>query len=266
MKISIVTISFNQRAYLKEAMDSVLDQGYPELEYNVVDPGSTDGSRELIQSYGSRVSKAVLEPDRGAADGLNKGFALATGDIFGFLNSDDLLMPRSLQTVADYFHKHPECDIVMGNGHIVDRNGKHVKHIKARNFTVRRHCYTGTDWLQQSTFFRRETFLRSERFNVENRTCWDGELFANMVSNGARIGYIDEDLSCFRIYESSITGSARMKEQYLRDLRRIFQRYLGHNWGFVDELIRQAYRVERFVLRIGYFARNIMKQRPRIDR
>ncbi len=72
MKISIVTLSFNQRAYLKEAIDSVLSQGYPDLEYIVVDPGSTDGSRKTIESYGNRIAHTIFEPDRGAADGLNQ--------------------------------------------------------------------------------------------------------------------------------------------------------------------------------------------------
>ncbi len=91
MKISIVTLSFNQCAFLREALESVLQQGYPDLEYIVIDPGSTDGSRELIQSYASGIAHMVFEPDKGASDGLRKGFALATGDICGFLNSDDLL-------------------------------------------------------------------------------------------------------------------------------------------------------------------------------
>ena len=76
MKISIVTLSFNQRGYLQEAMDSVLSQGYNDLEYIVVDPGSTDGSREVIKSYGDRIAHTLFEPDRGAADGLNFGFVV----------------------------------------------------------------------------------------------------------------------------------------------------------------------------------------------
>ena len=97
LKISIVTLSFNQRAYLQEAIDSVLSQGYLDLEYIVVDPGSTDGSRDLIKSYGDRIAHCIFEPDRGAADGLNKGFERATGDVFGFLNADDLLFPGALR-------------------------------------------------------------------------------------------------------------------------------------------------------------------------
>ena len=259
MKISIVTLSFNQCAYLKAAMDSILDQGYHDLEYIVVDPGSSDGSRELIQNYSSKISKVILEPDRGAADGLNKGFAVATGDLYGFLNADDLLLPGSLHRVADFFDQHPQRDFVMGNGYIIDSKGGRVRPIRARNFKMRPICYRGSDWLQQSTFFRRELFLRSEGFNVENRTCWDGELFANMVSVGAKVGYIDEDLSQFRIYASSITGSGKFKEQYRKDIDRIFARYQGHSWGPVDEVWKHYYRVGRLVSHASYYARKWVK-------
>ena len=96
MKFSVVTVSFNQRQYLEECLTSVLGQDYPSLEYIVVDPGSTDGSRELIESLGSRLAAVLFEPDQGAADGLNKGFQRASGEIFGFLNSDDALLPGAM--------------------------------------------------------------------------------------------------------------------------------------------------------------------------
>jgi glycosyltransferase involved in cell wall biosynthesis len=251
MKISIVTVSFNQRAYLKEAMDSILDQGYPELEYIVVDPGSTDDSRELIQSYADRISKVILEPDRGAADGLNKGFAVATGEVYGFLNSDDLLMPGCLQKVADFFQNHPEIDLVMGNGHKIDGEGNWLSDIKARDYTARRHLYGGTRWLQQSTFFRRKAFLRSPKFNLENRTCWDGELFLNLVAQGSKVGYISSDLSAFRIHGTSISGTGRMWDAYQKDCDRIFRQFQGRGWGLTDELWKFLYRVEGLILRVG---------------
>ena len=155
MKISIVTLSFNQHAYLKEAIDSVLSQGYSNLEYIVVDPGSTDGSRELIKGYGDRIAHTIFEPDRGASDGLNKGFAHATGDVFGFLNADDILFPGSLNHVARFFEAHPECDVVMGDGYKIDGRGRRTRHFVAHDFSVRRFFYGGTQWLQQSTFFER---------------------------------------------------------------------------------------------------------------
>lgn len=260
MKISIVTISFNQLAYLKDAMDSVLNQEYPDLDYIVVDPGSSDGSRNLILSYRDRLSRLIFEPDKGAADGLNKGFAAATGDIYGFLNSDDLLMPGSLQQVANFFKEHPECSIAMGNGHKIDGEGRTIGKIIARDHTVRRHLYGGTRWLQQSTFFRREAYLRSPKFNIENRTCWDSELILNMICQRAKVGYIDSDLSAFRIHNSSISGSGRMFEIYEQDLMRMFRQVKGREWGLGDEAWKFLYRVEGLMLRTRYGIRNLFRR------
>lgn len=251
MRISIVTLSFNQRAFLQEALDSVLSQGYRDLEYIIVDPGSTDGSRELIQSYSDRMAQIIFEPDRGAADGLNKGFSRATGQVFGFLNADDVLMPRSLHLVADFFEKHPECDLALGDGYKIDSAGRMGRHYKARGFTVKRFFYGGSQWLQQSVFFRAKTYLRSPKFNVENRTCWDGELFVNIANQGANIGYIQGDLAGFRIYDASISGSGRMQKQYQADCRRIFRQIRGHDWTVADEALRFLYRAEGILIRLG---------------
>jgi glycosyltransferase involved in cell wall biosynthesis len=251
MKISIVTLSFNQCAFLRDALDSVLGQNYPDLEYIVVDPGSTDGSRELVQSYSERIAQIIFEPDRGASDGLKKGFARATGDVFGFLNSDDLLEPGSLQRVADYFQSHPRCDLAMGNGNIVDVEGRPVRHVKARNFTVKRYLYGGTQFLQQSTFFRREAFLNSPGFDVRNRTCWDGELFVSMVQRGAQLGYIDADLSKFRVHNQSLTGTRRLQKVYYEDRKRVFRDVRGRDWRATDHLWWLLYRSEAVLRRAG---------------
>ena len=251
MKISIVTLSLNQAQYLREAMESVLAQGYPELEYIVVDPGSTDGSRALIESYGSAVAQRIFEPDHGAADGLNRGFARATGDVYGFLNADDVLYPGSLQSVAEFFTQHPQCDIVFGSGHKIDAEGNRLRHFRAAHFTVNRYIYGGAVWLQQATFFRAEAFRRSPHFNVENRTCWDGELFVNMVNQGARTGHLSSDLAGFRIHGASISGSGRLNEQYLRDCRRIFREMRNREWGRMDDLRRVVYRATGYLSRIA---------------
>jgi glycosyltransferase involved in cell wall biosynthesis len=262
VKISIVTLSFNQRAYLQEAMDSVLSQEYPDLEYIVVDPGSSDGSRELISSYGDRISQTIFEPDSGAADGLNKGFACATGDIYGFLNADDLLFPESLNRVAKFFETHPECDMAMGNGYVIDGTGRKIRHIKARDFTVRRYFYGGTSWMQQSTFFRREIYLRSSKFKLQNRTCWDGELFVSMAKLGATVGYVNTDLSGFRIHATSISGSGTNQDAYKKDCRRIFRQTMGHDWTTTDELLRFLFRTEGFLLQIGSKMRGLISRGP----
>lgn len=251
MKISIVTLSFNQRAYLQQAIDSVLSQGCEDLEYIVVDPGSTDGSRELIESYGKRITHTLFEPDRGAADGLNKGFALATGDVFGFLNADDVFFPGALMRVSSFFDAHPNYDMAMGNGFVIDGDNRKTRHIIARDFSVRRYLYGGTRWMQQSTFFRREVFLRTAQFNLENRTCWDGELFVNIAKQGAKVGYIPADLAGFRVHAASISGSGRLNAQYKQDCLRIFRQVQGHDWGMADDVVRFFYRVEGVLKKVG---------------
>jgi glycosyltransferase involved in cell wall biosynthesis len=251
MKISIVTLSFNQGAYLRQAIESVLQQGYADLEYIIVDPGSTDGSRELIQGYSASLSRVIFEPDCGAADGLNKGFSRATGEVFGFLNADDLLMPGALCQVADLFHRDPLVDLAFGNGFVIDGSGLKLRHYRARGFTARRYFYGGAQWLQQSTFFRSGAFLRSEGFNTANKTCWDGELFLTMVGRGARVGYIDSDLAAFRIHQGSISGSSRMAQQFKSDWRRIFRQVQGRDWTLIDDLRRIAGRAAGFISRIS---------------
>jgi glycosyltransferase involved in cell wall biosynthesis len=260
MKISIVTLSFNQAQFLRQAIDSVLDQRYPELEYIVVDPGSTDGSRELIETYASSLAHRVFDPDRGAADGLNKGFALATGEIYGFLNADDLLYPGALQRVAEFFARNSQCDIAFGCGHTIDQHGNRVRHFRAGNFSVARYLYGGAVWLQQATFFRAAAFQHSPGFNLENRTCWDGELIVTMVSQGARIGFIPVDLGAFRIHDASISGSGRLNEQYRRDCRRIFRQVRGRDWNRLDDLCHFVYRATGYLSRwLGQSSRRITK-------
>ena len=250
MKISLVTVSFNQNAYLSQALDSVLNQGFPDLEYIVVDPGSTDGSRETIARYSTRISRSILEPDRGAADGLNKGFQAATGEVFGFLNSDDMLLPGSLSAISNHFEANPACDIALGNGIKIDGGGKTIRHFKARNFAVNSYLYGGAVWLQQSTFFRAAIFNRSPKFNLDNRTCWDGELLVSMLADGAKVGYINTDLGCFRIHETSISGSQRLARQYRMDSRRIFRQIKGRSWSVQDDLLRILFRAVNFANRI----------------
>ena len=257
MKISLVTLSFNQGPYLQQALASVFAQEGVELEYIVVDPGSTDGSRELIEAHRCRLARMLFEPDKGAADGLNKGFREASGEIFGFLNADDVLMPGALARVAAYAGQHPECGLILGDGHILDGTGRRVRRVKARGFTLRRYLYGGTQWLQQSTFFRREAFAASGGFNPENRTSWDGELFVKMATQGVRAGYIGADLAGFRIHAQSISGSGANGRDFERDWRRIFSEVAGRPWRFFDELLRTIYRAEGLLLRAGAWLQDL---------
>ncbi len=209
MKIGIVTISFNQADFLQEAIDSVVISAPNELDYVLVDPGSSDGSVAIAERNQGRFAKIILEPDRGPGDGLNKGFAACEADVFGYLNSDDRFAPGALDFVAEYFARHPDIDLLLGAIRIVDAAGKARWRGRApdRMNVAKFVCGACYAW-QQATFFRRELFERTG-FNAANRACWDGELVLDMVLAGARIGYTDTVLGDFRIYGESLTGSGR---------------------------------------------------------
>ncbi len=113
-KISVITPSFNQAEYLEETIRSVLLQDYPNLEYIIIDGGSTDGSLEIIRKYESRIFHWSSEPDQGQSDAINKGFALASGEIITYLNSDDIYFPNVLRHIAACFLQDPDVGVVVG--------------------------------------------------------------------------------------------------------------------------------------------------------
>lgn len=233
MKISIVTISFDQARFLEQAICSVLDQDHPDIEYIVVDPGSTDGSREIIERYRDRIDKIIFEPDEGPADGLNKGFARASGDVFGFLNSDDVLEPGALSGVAHYFETHPEVDVVSGHSWIIDAEGRNKRRLYSDRYCLRMVAYRACLLAQQSTFFRSEIFRRVGGFTIGNRVAWDGELFVDMALAGARFALVPEFWSRFRIHDEGITGTGKLHKLYPEYTDEMFRKIMGrepHRW------------------------------------
>lgn len=236
MKFSIVTISFNQAAYLEHAIRSVVSQLGVDLEYIVVDPGSTDGSRDIISRYRDLIDVAILEPDNGPADGLNRGFAAATGDVFGFINADDELLPGSLAAVADAFQRRPSLDVVSGCGQFVDEDGRAMRAIVPSRLTPWLYAHGAVTVFQQGTFFRSAQFTQVGGFRQDNRTCWDGELFLDMALAGATFATIGKDLARFRVHAGSITGSGRLAEPYRVDCDRLFEKAMGRARRPTDRL------------------------------
>lgn len=153
--ISIVTPSFNQRAFVRATLDSVLTQGYGELEYVVIDGGSDDGSAEIIEEYGDRLSYWVSEPDDGLYSALNKGFARTTGEVMAWINSSDLYYPWTLETVAEIFSQLPEVQWVMGLPTKLSTGGG-PKSVHPAYFNVYDFLAGDYRWIQQeSVFWRR---------------------------------------------------------------------------------------------------------------
>lgn len=135
-RISVVTPSFNQAAYLEQTLRSVIEQGYPNLEYIVIDGASTDASVEIIRRYERHLHYWTSEPDQGQAEAVNKGLARATGEIVGWLNSDDYYLPGALQAAARVFAEHPECGLVYGDVLAVDGNDRVINELRYGHWTL----------------------------------------------------------------------------------------------------------------------------------
>jgi len=244
IKISIVTISFNQAAYLPACIESVLAQGYENLDYIVVDPGSTDGSRNIIDSYGDRLQR-VYQRDRGPADGLNNGFRRANGDVYFFLNADDVLLPGALAYAASVLETHPDIDVLCGSGFKVDGDGKILREVRSSIFSPLRLVYGAVTLFQQGVFIRAQAFHAVNGFNIENHTCWDGELMLDMALQGARFRTSRRHVGLFRIYATSITGSGRLIEATRRDGARMFRKALLRDWRPYDFFPACLFRLEK---------------------
>lgn len=246
MKFSIVTISYNQAQFLERAIKSVLGQPGVQIEYIVVDPGSTDGSRTIIEKYREKISVPIFERDKGPADGLNKGFAAASGDILGYLNSDDFYLPGALEKVSSYFARNPDADVVVGHGYVVDAEGRPLRRFRSPPFSAYRFAYGHSYVLQQSTFFRRQAFEKAGGFNIANRTSWDGELVLTMAMQGAKIKVIPEYLSAFTIHAGSITGSGATQAESLRTHDRYFELVMGRKRARRDLLLGYLARTQKY--------------------
>ena len=220
-KISIVTLSYNQAKHLRLCIESILSQNYDNIEYIIIDPGSTDGSRDIIMSYSDRIDKIIFEKDSGPADGLNKGFSIATGEIFGMLNADDILYKSVFPTINNLFNKHKQVDVISGDGHIIDENGKILRNYCSDRFSVKQYLYQNCTLFQQSTFFRSSIFERSKKFNTKNNISWDGELYLDFALMGANFLNVRQFWSGFRIMESTISGGDLYLSKLNKDYKRL---------------------------------------------
>lgn len=226
--ISIVTISYNQAMYLEECILSVLNQKLNNVEYIVVDAGSSDGSLDILKRYEDQIDIVLVENDSGPADGLNKGFSLSHGSILGYINADDRLSANALQYVTRYFSSHPSIDVITGSISIIDTNGK--KRFRSRSsdtFGFQEYCAGICMIGQQATFFRRSAFINAGMFNIDNRIAWDGELIVDMALAGSSIKRISRVLGEFRVHSDSLSTSqisVSARKKYLADLELFYAR------------------------------------------
>jgi glycosyltransferase involved in cell wall biosynthesis len=157
--VSIITPSFNQAAFIQETMQSVISQDYPNIEYLIIDGGSTDGSVEIIKEFAAQSNLThqiwwVSEKDQGQTDAINKGFTRAKGEILAWINSDDTYLPHAVSEAVEFLKTHPEAGMVYGDANLIDENGQVLGKFPARqtNYSKLRQGYVHIP--QQASFFR----------------------------------------------------------------------------------------------------------------
>ena len=215
-KISIVTPSYNQAPYLEATIRSILDQGYPNLEYIIIDGGSTDGSVEIIKKYEKQLTYWESQSDKGMYDALQKGFEKSTGEIMGWLNSDDLLHPKSLFVLADIFSNNAKVNWVQGYPTVFDESGR-VVHTRSHKFSkysfyLKEYLEDDSFIQQESTYWRRELWQKAGSYvSQEYKLAADFELwlrffrYETLFTSEAPIG-------AFRIRRSNQKSLEAIKE------------------------------------------------------
>lgn len=276
-KITIVTPSYNQGQYLEETIRSVLLQNYPNLEYMIIDGGSTDNSVDIIKKYEPWLTYWVSEKDNGQSEAINKGFQRATGDIIAWINSDDRYVEGAFSIIETFLSSHPEVDMVYGDAEIIDTDGNFLSHRKEIAFDRTMGLWIGFGILipQPTVFWRRNIFQSVGYLNEKLHYALDNEYWIR-VSEHHQIEHIPHLLAQARYHPSSKTMLSMNGKMPLAQLEISAQQKMTYQKTPISRILpysispvlRNIVRLKRIFLRLfhghylkGYrFTGNSIKQ------
>jgi glycosyltransferase involved in cell wall biosynthesis len=257
--ISIVTCSYQQAKFLDATMRSVLDQRYVELEYIVIDGGSTDGSLEIIQRHADHLAYWISEPDDGQTAALIKGFKHSTAEIQGWLCSDDLLLPGALKTVSLFFDSNPDIDAVYGDSLWIDSDGHYLRPKKEIDFNRFTFLFDHNYISQPSMFWRKRLYDKVNGLDASFNLAMDADLWERF-SRHTKIAHIPQYLSCMRYYPEQKTRALRPKG--IIEDRKIRQRS-GVALSKLHPILAPIAKLQRVFMKMlagGYYAKPSAKQ------
>jgi glycosyltransferase involved in cell wall biosynthesis len=212
-RISIVTACFNAERFLEESICSVLEQGYPNLEYIVIDGGSTDNSVRILERYSRHFSYWVSEPDQGQSDALNKGFSRCTGEILAWQNADDIYLPNAFSEVAEVFRSVPGADLVFSNMWLIDSSGSIITDVRFTPFSLDHLLYSGWNISSQVAFWSRAVMDRTGRLKVWPHT-WDWDWFLRVGRNARRTVHKRRFWGAYRHHPDTILARVPTRERW----------------------------------------------------
>lgn len=221
--MTIVTPSFNQGEYLEETIQSVLAQEYPNLEYIIIDGGSTDNSVDIIKKYESSLAYWTSEPDNGQADAINKGFKRSTGEFLGWINSDDILYPNALKRVVETFNANPTIDLIYGDINQGCHTDEALIILRGQQLTLRDMLRTlQVPIPQQGSLWRRSAMDIIGMLNTRWHVVLDREFFTRLAQH-SKILYLPGILGFFRIHNNS--KSMTQHHHWLTELPKMYQQF-----------------------------------------
>jgi len=243
LKISIITPSYNQGQYLEETIQSVLDQKYPNLEYIIMDGGSTDNSVEIIKKYESQLAHWQSKPDGGQSDAINKGFNMASGDILAWLNSDDYYSPDTLHQVSELFAR-DDLKIVFGECALYHEKSGKVKDSRVFEF-AQSHKIEYSDYIiQPSSFWTKKTWELVGNLNAKLTYTFDWEWYIRAKRAGVHFQAVDKTWSVYRYHDQHKTGTGGgQREEELASIYSLYhsellgQKYLQRR-SMQDKILR----------------------------
>lgn len=255
-RISIVTPSYNQGKFLEKTILSVLEQDYPNLEYIIIDGGSTDESVEIIKKYADRLTYWVSEPDRGQSHALNKGFALATGEIIAWINSDDYYEPEVFEKISACFLSNPEINILMGDCNLVNEEGDVFE--KVINYErgireLKRYWVEYSIPTQPAIFFRRGLL---EKFGFLDETLhysMDFDLWLRFARENT-LFHVDLILANYRFHPQA-KGGDQDWSKFLPECKKVYNKYPDDNitteiMSVERNLFEQNHKLEKRILNL----------------
>ena len=230
-RLSIITPTLNQAGFIERTITSVLDQGYEDLEYLIVDGGSTDGTLEIIERYADRIAWWVSEPDEGQTDALNKALARATGDVVAYINSDDYYLPGAFDAALRTLGEYPEAAWAVGASRFVDADGNTTEVWHARPPGRHRHLWMLLPWSapQPSTFWRRAVFDELGPFRRDMHYVFDTEFALRLAYAGKPPAIVEQELAVRVVHPEAkswdIGPFRREQERFIELFRRSLTPY-----------------------------------------
>ncbi len=222
--VSIITPSFNQARFLSETIQSVLSQDYPDLEYIIVDGGSTDGCVDIIKQYAHKLAWWVSEPDQGQTDAINKGFAHANGEIFAWLNSDDTYQPGAITQAVQSLLSHPEAALVYGDANLIDDRGNIIGRFPSHQTDLPGLLRGSVHIPQQTTFFWSRFWKQVGPLDPSFHFAMDYDLWVRLAKLAPLI-YTPQLWANFRLHGEG--KSVTMDERCYPEMIKVYRREGG---------------------------------------